>query len=263
MKIKMHGYYDHFPNHVPLPFEGYIDCYNDWSIREEPIERNSIALMIEPRSLQPDNYTWIEHNSEKFRYIFTHDSRLLYTLPNAKLILWGWGNENYMCFSDEPKTKLCSLISSDKEYCELHKVRKQLAYDLQDQIDCYGTFNGGKFVDTHTAHAPYMFAVILENHKDNYWFTEKVMNCFSNKVVPIYYGAEYITDYFNKRGMIIVNKPEYIPYIIEHLSENGDEEYYKRIDAINDNYERANRFKGFEDWFFDRYENLLEGILNV
>lgn len=261
-KIALHSYYDHFPEHKPMPFEQYIDCYNDWAIKETPIEPNSIALMIEPRSLQPDNYLWLEENYKLFKYIFTHDSKLLYTLPNTKLILWGWGNGNYKSYSDVPKTKFCSLISSDKDYCELHKIRKQLAFDLRNDIDCFGTFDGGDFVDTYTSHAEYKFAVILENYKDNYWFTEKIYNCFSNKVVPIYYGAEYITDYFNKRGIIIVNKPEYIPHVIEHLKENGNEEYYKRMDAINDNYERVSHFKDFEEWFFYKYDNLLEGILN-
>lgn len=262
MKIMMHGPYDHFPSYHPVSGEKYIDCYLDYAVMDDFVNKNSIALLIEPRNLQGYVYDYVQEHPDKFRYIFTHDSRLLYTLPNARLVLWGWGNGNYKCFSDIEKTKFCSLISSDKEYCELHKIRKQMAFDFSDKIDCYGTFNGGSFADTYTCHAPYKYAVVLENYKDNYWFTEKICNCFANKVVPIYYGAEYITDYFNKRGIIIVNKPDYIPHVIDYLEEHGDEEYNKRLEAINDNYDRISHFKDFEGWFFDRYTKLLEGMLN-
>ena len=128
MKVELHSYYDHFPNHKhDIPFEPYIDCYNDEFCIKEPIIPDSIALLIEPRSIIPDVYEWMEKNYRKFKYVFTHDSRLLKACDNAKLILWGMGNANYNSFNDVPKTKYISMVSSGKELCELHKIRKQLA----------------------------------------------------------------------------------------------------------------------------------------
>lgn len=252
ININMHGPYDHFPNHHVEKGQPYVNCYLDFAVMEDA-EPNSIALLIEPRSLQAYVYEYIESNYSKFKYIFTHDSKLLYTLPNSKLVHWG----GVWTWSDEPKTKFCSMISAKKEYCDLHIIRKQLAFQLENTIDCYGTYNDGPMVDTYTAHGPYRYAVIMENYRDNYWFTEKICNCFANKVVPIYYGAKYISDYFNKNGIVIVNDTNKIPEVVNELKEIQIEDYNGRIDAINENYDRVKAFRSFEERFYSKYENLL------
>lgn len=265
MKIKLHSYYDHFPNHKPLPFEGYIDCYNDVFCMREEIQPNSIALLIEPRPLQPEVYSWIEVNYNRFRYVFTHDSKLLKKCSNAKLILWGFGNGNYTDYNDIPKTKNVSMVCSDKEMCCLHKARKLIANELKNNpdVDVMGTVGGGEFVDTKTIYAPYRFSVAFENHIDDYWFTEKICNCFANKTIPIYYGARKITDYFSKLGIIRVSHWEDIPAVIDSLSRSGFEKMYQmRHLCIEGNYERVKKLSTFENWFFDKYESLLEGMLN-
>lgn len=259
MKIKMHGYYDHFPNHNPLPFESYIDCYNDWSIKGNYIAPNSIALMIEPRSLQPDNYTWLEEHYNKFKYIFTHDSRLL-RLPNAKLILWGMGNANYNSFNDIPKTKNISMVSSDKELCDLHKVRKQLALDLKKHplVDTMGTFDGGDFVDTKTIYAPYRFSIAVENYIDDYWFTEKICNCFANKTIPIYLGSPKIYKFFNPDGIFSFDPQGLMDWLQFQTPEILANKYVFKIKAVEDNFERVRKYENFETWFFKEYGELLD-----
>ena len=108
MRIKLHSYYDHFPNHKPVDNEPYIEMYNDEFVWQS--KKDSCVLLIEPRSIIPVVYKYVEQNWRKFKYIFTHDSLLLNNCPNAKLILWGWGNANYMSFSDRPKTKNISMV---------------------------------------------------------------------------------------------------------------------------------------------------------
>ncbi len=262
MKIKMHGKYDHFPNHNPLPFEPYIDCYNDVSCFTEIIEPNSIALLIEPRSLQY-TYEWMEQRKHwrQFKYIFTHDSRLLESCPNAKRILWGRVYDT----NDIPKTKMVSMVSSDKEYCWLHKARKITARELYDNpdVDILGTIDGGDWKSTREIYAPYRFSVAFENYIDDYWFTEKICNCFANKTIPIYFGAKKITDFFNKDGIIRVPHHEDIPAVIDTLKWQGFERQYElRRAAIEDNFERVKKFADFETWFFNEYGELLEGMNN-
>ena len=265
MKIEMHGLYDHFPNHVPdIPFEPSIDCYNDHFCMICDIAPNSIALLIEPRSIQPGVYEWMEHNYKKFKYVFTHDSKLLKICDNAKLILWGMGNSNYNSFNDIPKTKNISMVSSDKEMCELHKARKKLAVKLKDSAlaDTYGTFDGGAFADTKTIYAAYRFSVVVENYIDDYWFTEKICNCFANKTIPIYYGAKKISVFFNWKGIIEIRNMEDFEKTIRTISDNPIKIYENYRAAIEDNYIRVRKYENFEDWFFREYESLLEEILN-
>lgn len=261
MKIKMHGYYDHFPNHKhDIPFEPYIDCYNDEFCIREPIIPDSIALLIEPRSIIPDVYEWMEKNYRKFKYVFTHDSRLLKACDNARLILWGMGNANYNSFNDVPKTKYISMVSSDKELCELHKIRKQLALDLKGHplVDTMGTFDGGAFVDTKTIYAPYKFSIVVENYIDDYWFTEKICNCFANKTIPLYLGSPKIYKFFNPQGIMNFQPQglkDWLEYQTPEILEN---KYNRRLEAIEDNYQRVRKFENFETWFLKEYGEMLD-----
>lgn len=260
MKIKMHGAYDHFPNHNPLPFEPYIDCYNDWQIKN-CIEPNSIALMIEPRSLQPDNYKWLEKNYHKFRYVFTHDSKLLKKCDNAKLIIWGFGNGNYTLFSDKPKTKCISMVCSNKEMCQEHKDRITLARRLNENIpkvDVLGTVDGGKWVDTSQIYPDYKYSIAFENYIDDYWMTEKLFNCFANKTIPIYVGAKKVNEFFNMAGILTFKYWESIPSLIKNVDFEKLYNHPKVQQAIDDNYNRVKQFGTFEDWFFREYGELLD-----
>ena len=255
MRLKMKSPYDHFPHHNAIEGQPYISCYNDRCILTN-YEPNSVALLIEPRSLIPENYKHIEDNPDKFDLVFTHDSILLTTLPNARLILYG----GVWSWNDVEKTKDISFCSSDKQYCYLHKQRRDLAFLLENDIDCMGTYNGGKKATTYDIYAEYKFSVVLENYIDDYWFTEKICNAFANKCVPIYYGARRINKYFNRDGIIQIENLYDLPKIIKWLKYDLDWEYSKRLYAINENYERVKSFGLFEDWFFRKYDRELNDL---
>lgn len=260
----MHGLYDKIIDHAYVKGEPFIDCYDDSAVQDcDTYVEKSIALMIEPRSIMPRGYDFLTRNDnwKRFKYIFTHDSELL-KLPNAKLILcgsvWSW--------SDVPKTKFCSLVSSYKEVCELHKLRKELAYQYENSgiVDVFGDFKGKDsvtWVDSSEYLRDYHFSIVIENYIDDYWFTEKICNCFANKVVPIYMGARKINDFFDSLGIIKVNNINDIRFAICYLSE-GDykRNYLARKGAINRNYNKVKEFDRFENWFFREYGGLLDDI---
>lgn len=256
MKIKLHSPYDHFPNHVPEKGEKYIECFNDAYVRY-PAPRNSIALLIEPRSIQPGVYEYMEKNYSKFRYIFTHDSKLL-DLPNAKLIIWG----RVYSWSDIEKdfSHPISMVASAKEVSPVRIQRKNLAFELKPKIDTYGTFDGGPFVDTQTIYGKYPFSVVIENYIDDYWLTEKICNCFANKCIPIYYGAKKITEYFYGTGIIQCSSIDEVRTTVDYLLVHAYDEYYLRYDAVEKNYKKVKEHENFENWFFKEYGDLLEDL---
>lgn len=258
MKITLKSQYDHFttnqkPKYIEWTNEPTgITCYaNEYVETVDTPKEKSIALLIEPRSLYGGVYDWMEKNYDRFKYVFTHDSVLLSKLPNAKLILFGgvWASD------PQEKTKNISMISSDKHLCPLHDIRYNLCRQLERYIDCYG-YNGHR-IDTISAHAPYRYAVVIENYIDDYWFTEKICNCFANKTIPIYSGALKIGDYFNADGIIQV-VPEDIKDVVKSLK--PEEEYKKHLEAVEDNFQRVKKYYCFEDWFYHTYKDLLEGI---
>jgi len=261
MRIKLHSMYDHFPNHHPVDGEPYINCYNDTYVKGE-VEPGSIALLIEPRSLQADTYNYMEQNYQKFKYVYTHDSKLLKICDNARLIIWGFGNANYMYFSDGEKAKNVSIVSSDKEYCELHKIRKQMAKDLKEFgfVHTLGTFDGGEFVSTKEIYAPYRFSIAIENYIDDYWMTEKIFNCFANMTIPIYLGAGRIDEYFNKHGILQFQTPEQLVTFVKNHCRWNDWEliYQNMLPFVKKNHEIIKQYGPFEDWFYKKYGDELD-----
>lgn len=270
MKIKLYSWYDHFtltqkPKYIEwTKADAPIVFYSDSYVREAHFDPNpnKCALLIEPRSIQPQVYEYMESNYKKFKYIFTHDSKLLEIAPNAKLIFWGGVYE----FNDVPKTDDISMVSSDKRMCELHNFRMELAYYLEQyNVDCMGTFDGGNRVDTKTIYAPYRFSVVVENYIDDYWFSEKLCNCFANKTVPIYVGAKRIDEIFDPKGIIRVdyNGRETANVIADIVKKmNPKFAYDIRKEFIDANYERVKDFTCFEDTFYVQYKDLLEELEN-
>lgn len=259
MRIKMHAVYDHFPERNPIPGQPFINCYADSRVVECIAPDRNIAMLLEPRSMIKEYYDYVEQHYNYFNYIFTHDSRLL-TFPNARFLNWGdvWHT------SDSVKDKGISLIASWKNWCPLHEARIELAkfYENNSKVDVYGSYRDREtWTSTQEAHEHYKFAIVIENDIDEYWFTEKLLNCLSNKVVPIYVGATRIGDIFNAEGIIQVHNWKLIPEIVRTL--DIDSEYQKRQQAIDDNYIRVKAYaKNWKDRFFEDYESILEGLLN-
>ena len=257
LKIKLHSQYNHFPHLIAERGEKAVEMYNDGKIWEafqsEP--HGECALLIEPRPLQPETYKMLETHYDRFNWIFTHDSQLLRIAPNAKPIYY-W---NQYQVNDEEKTKDISMICGIKEMCSLHVERMRLAEALKDKIDVLGDIWGQERVTIHDAYAPYRFAVVIENHIDDRWFTEKVLNCFANKTVPIYFGARNIKKEFYEKGIIWVERLWDIPNVVDNILKNGaDIEYNVRKDAIWLNSECVYAYSDFEDYMIKTYGNLLE-----
>lgn len=264
MKITL---YSEYPNFTA----GQKPTLIEWTQEETPIhafvnhyvsrlghnDKKAIAILLEPRSIEPRTYDYMEQYHDRFKYVFTHDSELL-KLDNAKPLLVGgvWAAD-----PDRKKTKDISMISSNKRMCQLHVDRINIAKQLESIIDTYGNYNGGEWVTTKEAHAPYRFAVVMENYRDDIYFTEKICNCFANKTVPIYYGAKGIDRFFDGRGIVHAQDVTEIPDMVKNILNYGPEELYERLKpAAERNFKTVQDFICFEDQFYRNNKELLEGM---
>ena len=257
VKFSMHSIYGDaspFPDRKGNDFELYCDT----KVEDCKGPGRNIAMLLEPRSMIGNAYDYVAAHPEYFKAIFTHDDRLL-NLDHAHLFLWC----DVWCESDSEKTKGISLISSWKNWCPLHITRLNLAkyYDNRPEVDCFGTFRGDKqaLVDAREAHDAYKFAIVIENDIDKLWFTEKVLNCFATKTIPIYIGATDLWRFFNEQGVIRAKDEEDVKRIVAEL--DVDREYKKRLDAVNENFWRVEYFKTpWRQRFYEDYEDLLERL---
>lgn len=261
VNIRLYSPYDKF-NHtksskyINWVKEGHtdIECYYDANVLQAKNDGiRKFALLIEPRGVLQDSvYDFILYNYSLFEYVFSHDEEILEKVPNARPI--NFANIWYSN-PDIPKTKGISMVCSDKKMTDIHIVRQQIADELKEYVDLYGSYVSDEWTPYEQCLDGYKFAIVVENYINDYWFTEKIANCFANRVIPIYYGARKINDYFDSEGIIIVN-PNNIKDIVSNL--DIEKEYEKRKKSIERNLELVQQYEVFEDWFFLEYKDLLK-----
>jgi hypothetical protein len=133
-----------------------------------------------------------------------------------------------------------------------------LAFELKGKIDTYGTFDGGERATTEQIYGKYPFSVVIENHIDDWWLTEKICNCFACNTIPIYYGARKVDLLFNSDGIIICNSIDEVRTAVDYLLKHAKQEYKLRNRAIQKNRKLVSNYQDFEAWFYKNYGELLE-----
>ena len=152
---------------------------------------------------------------------------------------------------------MISFVGCDKSLTGTHLFRQAVTrYFLHsNKVDVLGKAVG-KFASCDEIFSGYRYNIAIENDRYDYYFTEKIMNCFAAKTVPIYYGCPSIGKFFNTDGIIVINEPtmEAIESAISRCSE-GD--YESRRAAIEDNYERVRQYLCVEDYLTNNYPDIL------
>jgi hypothetical protein len=210
-------------------------------------DKIKIAWLIEPRAIHNKIYEYIKNNYENFDYIFTFDDELLKISDKFIFYPFGgcWINKEEQKIYDKPR--LLSIIASNKRETIGHNLRHEVIKHLKNKNVSIDTFGFGyKHVENKIeALKEYKFSIVIENSKQDYYFTEKLIDCFRTGVVPIYWGCPSIGDYFNLDGMIIFNSLDDLDSII---SEINDEKYDKMYPAIQDNFLNSENYLLADDW---------------
>ncbi|MDT8447095.1 MAG: glycosyltransferase family 10 [bacterium] len=119
-----------------------------------------------------------------------------------------------LCAIEElPKSKLISVISSNKRLSKGHRARLDFVMKLKDhfgdQIDLFGR-GLAEIADKWDALAPYRYHVCIENSAaDDYW-TEKLSDSYLALSYPLYYGCPNLTHYFEADSFraIDIHRPD-------------------------------------------------------
>ena len=79
----------------------------------------------------------------------------------------------------------------------------------------------------------YKFIISYDSIRNqNGYISEKIFDCFNAKIVPIYWGANNVTDYIPKECFIDKRDFETYDELYEYLTNMTEEEYEKYIEAI-------------------------------
>ena len=103
------------------------------------------------------------------------------------------------------KTKLMSIITSNKAFTKGHRERiefvKKLKEHYGDQLDLFG-WGFNPFDNKWDVIAPYKYHIVIENCCTPHYWTEKLADSYLGNAFPFYIGCENIDEYFDKDAFI-------------------------------------------------------------
>ncbi|MCE3231558.1 MAG: hypothetical protein K0R52_1486, partial [Alphaproteobacteria bacterium] len=97
------------------------------------------------------------------------------------------------------------------------------------------------------------FTIAIENSRQAYYFSEKLLGCFMALSVPIYIGCPNIGEYFDTRGMLIAKDPEDVLRIVRTLTPDT---YTKMLPYLEENKRRAEKLVKIEDHYIDEFSQM-------
>jgi hypothetical protein len=148
------------------------------------------------------------------------------------------------------KNKKVSIIASIKNFFEGHNLRHEIIKNIQD-IDVFG--RGYNTIDNKIdGLRDYRFSICVENCKQDYYFTEKIIDCFITGTIPIYWGCPSIGDFFDINGIITFND---INELKEKINSLSDDEYEKRIESVIENFKRCQKYLVADDLLYNEIKN--------
>lgn len=176
---------------------------------------------------EPNEYTgnkdYIYRSHNLYDYVLTWDKDLLIDLPNA--VFCPFGTSAFHDKLSEPllegnyrdKEEKITFIRGDKHASVIgHDFRHEL-YRRKNEITNIKTEfyerttpdyarNAEEDIQwfkqrTHIFKTP-LYHICIENTSHENYFTEKIIDCFLFRTIPIYFGCPNIVDYFDTRGIV-------------------------------------------------------------
>lgn len=140
-----------------------------------------------------------------------------------------------LCAMEEiPKSRCMSWVTSNLTLLPGHRRRLAFLRAIRGRVpfDLYGR-GFREIADKWDGIAPYRYSIAFENYRSNYYFTEKVMDCFVCLTLPLYYGSLELCRFFPKDSFIPIDPDD--PHIIEKLLELSHSDLREqRLEALKE-----------------------------
>lgn len=243
-----------------IDFSLFID-----SIPESQDELSSINII----SFQEPNeyfgiHDWVIQNKDIFDIILTWDDKVLNNCSNATFMPFGlsWFTPDQYAV-DKPKVFEIAHLRGNLLKTYGHSLRHELlARENEIKIptkffDVYGdrhNIEDARKGKEEVFGNP-MFGVAIENTQHNGYFTEKIIDCFLQKTIPVYWGCSNIDKFFNIDGIITFTSVDDLIYKMNNIDENY---YNTRLKAINENYELSIQYIDYPKNIHDKIVEIFK-----
>ena len=164
----------------------------------------------------------------------------------------------------EKKTEFCSFVYSNSKACTKRREFFELLSEYK-KVNSGGRYLnniGGPVEDKMEFQLKHKFVIAFENSQYPGYTTEKIMEAFAAKTIPIYWGDPVIARTFNNKAFVNCNDYSNFEQVVERVKEidQNDELYQSmmREPAFSSDYSVE---KAYEQWdhFLDRiFEQPIE-----
>jgi len=224
-----------------------------------PFEKR-IAWLQESRGVLGFLYKQVRSVIKDYDIFLTHDTDFLSDFKNTSFLPGGgvyvgnqFGGGEMQIYS---KSLMCSIVCSYKKTTPLHSIRNSIADAIKEMKSVeYQVFGNSPYLFNYIpvieSLKNFRFSIIVENTIDDYYFTEKLLNCFATGTIPIYLGARKIGKFFDVEGILEFSSVRKLQSkILPSLSEDL---YYSMLPSIKRNFELVQPFKCTEDYVWTNY----------
>lgn len=235
----------------------------DFSLFVEDIPQNQEDLSsINIIAFQEPNeyfglHDWVIQNKDLFSVILTWDDKVLNNCDNALLLPFGhtWLKPDQYEKEHTKEFKLAHLQGKLlKTYG--HSLRHEITArvdELKIPTKFYETYGDRNNIEDARVGKEFIFSdsqfgVVIENVSHRNYFSEKILDCFLLKTIPIYWGCSNIGDFFDIDGILVVSNIDDLIYVCNNLTE---EFYESKKESIERNWNLAKQFVNYEQNIVD------------
>lgn len=214
------------------------------------------------------NHSWIRANAHKFDAVLTWNTS---DIPNAIFCPFGTSAFHDRVPPDKMirKETQVSFIRGNKHHnVPGHDLRWEL-WNRRDEIkfpkDFYSITTPEYarneeedrqwFEQRTNIFQDSLFHIAIENTSHDNYFTEKIMDCFLFRTVPIYYGCPNINDFFDSRGIITFDTINELIVICNNLTYD---DYINGFEGIDNNLTTCKQYLNLGKTIHDRLQTFFK-----
>ena len=242
-----------YPDHIS--FTKKIEIYlNTVTIKDSTLPK-VLCIISEPKFIRPlaENEDVIA-SQYKFNIILTHDADILANCSNSIFMPYGttWINKEDQHGNMEKvfgTSFLCGLKAMLYGHLMRHEIWKRqnefttpiVFWNSSSQpmpdadLNPILGYNFGEKLKLMKQ----QFHICVENCRLINYFTEKIIDCFITKTIPVYCGCPNIDNFFNVKGMILFDS---VNELITKVNSFTPDTYKKMKPFIIENYKLSQQY---------------------
>ncbi|MCH5377442.1 MAG: hypothetical protein JJ992_26070 [Planctomycetes bacterium] len=180
-------------------------------------------MVVEPNIMHGHHLRLLRLSHRRFFRVFSYDRDFLARIPNGIFLPYGTTWVPDWRDLDLTKSAHMSLIASAKRDHPGHKLRHAMVEFVQAQgLDVRVMGRGYiPFEKKSDGLAPFRYSVVIENVRQENYFSEKLIDAVLCETVPIYWGCPNLGDFMETSGMVLCETKAQMRAAIRDADQEG------------------------------------------